>query len=207
MKPILFLDFDGTLINSHERCFKLFKELAPTYEGNYANYIELKAQGFSNLQILSDTTNLSADEIVVFHQEWTKEIEDRYRLESDTLFEGVAEWLTEISKSWRLVLCTARQSEENTFEQLKNLSIDTFFENVLITKQQKSKSNLIKESVFFDKNESWLIGDSPDDINTGKQLDINTCAVLTGFRNKETLTKYEPDLILTSVIDFSNQRV
>jgi phosphoglycolate phosphatase len=48
--------------------------------------------------------------------------------------------------------------------------------------------------------ECWIIGDTGKDIETGKQLNIKTVAVLSGFLNKKSLTEYNPDKIVDSVL-------
>jgi len=50
--------------------------------------------------------------------------------------------------------------------------------------------------------DDWFVGDTGHDIIAGKKLGIKTAAVLTGFLSKEKIEEYEPDIILTSVLNF-----
>jgi len=100
-----------------------------------------------------------------------------------------------------LHLVTARQSYEMAINQINALQWDKYFTSILVTKQEKEKSQLILENIKIQK-EDWILGDTGKDILTGKTLQINTAAVLTGFLNEEKLKNYNPDIIIESVANF-----
>jgi phosphoglycolate phosphatase len=70
-----------------------------------------------------------------------------------------------------------------------------------VTKQEVEKSQLILDNIEI-KKEDWILGDTGKDILTGKALQINTAAVLTGFLNETKLKSYNPDIIIDSVANF-----
>ena len=201
MKPILFLDLDGTLIDSHMRCYQLFIELIPDFDKTFADYFDLKKDGTSNVQILMNHGLLTPQDSYLFTQLWLHKIEEPERLQKDILFPGVKKWLENASVNYSLILCTARQSSVNTQIQLKQLGIFDAFNEILITEQVKSKKDLIETVKPFAKD-SWIIGDSPDDITNGIASNLQTCAVLTGFRDEATLEQYSPQMIIPAIVEF-----
>ena len=44
-----------------------------------------------------------------------------------------------------------------------------------------------------------MVGDTGYDINTGKRIGTNTCAVLSGFMSERSLGDYSPDLMIENV--------
>jgi hypothetical protein len=52
--------------------------------------------------------------------------------------------------------------------------------------------------IVFSK-EDWMMGDTGYDINTGKRIGTNTCAVLSGFMSEQSLGNYSPDLKIENV--------
>lgn len=200
----LIFDLDGTLICSKQRLYELFCDLSEKMDLTFSEYWNLKFIGKSNQDILKENFGCTDSVIEKFVNDWMRLIEsDRY-LEMDTLVDGADLFLEAASKNYSLYICTARQSVSHVKKQLSNLSILQFFENVFVTEQKLTKTELLKKSdINFSEND-WMIGDTGHDVMTGKEIGINTCAVLSGFMIEETLANYSPDAIFSDVtkIDF-----
>lgn len=195
----IIFDLDGTLICSKKRLYELFCDLLDNRSLNFNDYWNFKFKGYSNQDILKKKFGYPDEQIKIFVKNWMKKIEDSYYLEMDTAIDGVHDFLEQISTNNRLYVCTARQSVKKTIYQLKCLDIIDFFEEVFVTEQHLTKAELLLNSrVFFNKND-WFVGDTGHDVITGKQLDIQTCAVLSGFMSESALKSYMPDLIIDNV--------
>ena len=197
----LFLDLDGTLLDSRERLYKLFSFLVPQSKLNFTEYWEYKRDGIGHNEILQNLFDYSGDSTDRFQQRWRSLIEQPEWIQYDKPFPGVTEKLIELNKKYSLILITARQSVDVVNEQLDKFNWEGLFDYVLVTGQEREKKDLILDKVSITPDD-WLIGDTGIDIQTGKILKIKTAAVLSGFRNNRKLQKYDPDIIIDCLLDF-----
>lgn len=195
----IFFDLDGTLIDSRKRLYRLFQHLVSESTISYGEYWHYKRNRISAKEILINRFNYSENEFKVFREEWMCKIELPEWLALDTPFVGVFEYLNELKISHRLYIVTARQSEFNALAQIDQYGWRPIFEKVLVTGQKLEKYDLIVKTANVEKHD-WFIGDTGDDIQTGKRLGIHTAAVLSGFMNKQCLLEYQPDLIVDDVL-------
>ena len=182
----VFLDFDGTLIDSRLRLYKLFQDLVPKSNLNYRKYWELKRNKINHKEILTSIFNYSEREFSQFEEIWMNKIEQEEYLDLDKPFVNTTNFLIEFANSHNLYLVTARQSESNVINQIFKFGWQKIFTKVLVSSKKKEKHTLIRNNVSF-KSEDWIIGDTGEDIKTGKLLEINTAAVLSGVLNKEQI--------------------
>lgn len=196
----IVFDLDGLLICSKKRLHELFCDLINSRILSFSAYWDFKFNNYSNQDILKKEFNYSEEKISQFVTSWMNRIEDSYYLEMDTPIEGLESFLKKISKSNQLYICTARQSVAQVTNQLKNLSILDFFEDIFVTEQKLTKADLLINSGIKFSKEDWFIGDTGHDINTGKQLGIKTCAVLSGFMSEAVLLSYKPNKIIESIV-------
>lgn len=197
----IFVDFDGTLIDSKLRLYELFKELVKENFFSYDEYWQLKKKGISHNQILYEKFNYTNNEIELFQYNWHKRIELKKWLKYDKPFEESLEWLQRVRGKANLILVTARQRKDNLIWQLNSFGWQKLFKKILVTEAKKTKEAIITENVSITSRD-WLIGDTGKDIQTAHQLKILSAAVLTGFLNKETLLMYNPTTILEKICDF-----
>ena len=200
----IIFDLDGTLICSKKRLYELFCNLIQSRDLSFSDYWNLKYIGNSNQDILRERFDYTKAEISNFVNGWMKKIECEYYLEMDTLIDGTIEFLERIIQNNSLYICTARQSTCQVAKQLESLSISKYFENIFVTEQKNSKAELLKNSGLKFTKHDWIIGDTGHDIITGKEIGINTCAVLSGFMSLDALIGYSPDIIVANIakIDF-----
>ncbi|BFM11828.1 hypothetical protein R50072_19810 [Simiduia litorea] len=201
----IIFDLDGTLIDSKLRLYALFCFLAPRVSLTFSEYWQRKFSGMSNLNILSDELGCSKFELDNFLSAWMDLIESETYLALDKPIPGVVGFLEAAHARADLYLCTARQYHGRTVDQLKLLGLHDVFIKILVTQQVKSKAELIRSEVGVLSAQDWIIGDMGKDVLVGRELGVSTCAVLTGFMSEERLKEYTPDLMLSSVVDFSTQ--
>lgn len=199
----VIFDLDGTLSCCKQRIYSLFDNLVKESDISFESYWNLKYACLTNEDILRRYFCYSEQKIEEFNQKWFDLIETESFLRKDILFENVIPFLEEWSQKSNLYLCTARQFKHSTLHQLENFGILPFFKDILITEQKKTKSELIADAVKDLSVNDWIIGDTGHDIDTGKKLKIQTCAVLSGIMNEYNLHKYYPNQLISKVTDFN----
>lgn len=195
----IIFDLDGTLICSKRRLYELFCDLTKQSFIDFESYWNLKYHGYKNEDILMRQLGFSNSQINEFLAQWMKDIENDYYLSFDSLIQGVVEFLSEYYKNNDFYICTARQSIVQANKQLKDLGILDFFSDVFVTGKNLSKEKIIRKSNLFLEKSDWFVGDTGHDITTGKELGVQTCAVLSGFMSEASLKSYNPHLILSNV--------
>ena len=101
-------------------------------------------------------------------------------------------------------LVTNRQFKDKLIKEIDRLKIKVFFKDIFVTKQNSSKDVMIKKNIIKgDKTNSYIIGDSGEDIVSGKKLGILTVGVLSGVMNQQNLELYRPDFIFYNIMEFS----
>ena len=198
----IILDLDGTLIDSKLRLYLLFQTLATGSSLSYEEYWTLKKNKTSNATILSSRLGFDEAQIANFLVQWMSRIETQSFLALDRNFDGIHAALGALQRDADLHVCTARKFRESTMKQLIELNLLEYFQQVLVTEHKYTKKALILANVAHLSSNDWLVGDTGKDIQAGKSLNINTCAVLSGFLDEKVLRGYGPNLILDSVVQF-----
>lgn len=200
MNRNIFFDLDGTLLDSRWRLFNLFVDLTSQNKFGFNKYWELKRQRISQADMLNNFFNYTDIEINKFKKSWLSKIEDKERLTQDVPFPKSSELIKALFNKFNLYIVTNRQQEYRAIEQIKFYGWLNYITKVLVTKQKKSKFELIQNIVKVNK-EDTIIGDTGEDILTGKLLGIRTIAVSSGFLNKQILSEYNPDVLLCGIKD------
>jgi phosphoglycolate phosphatase len=198
----LFLDLDGTLIDSRERLFRLFSFLVPQSKMTFDEYWDKKQNGIGHNSILKNQFCFSDESIIEFQKCWFSLIEKPEWIVFDKPFAGVTEKLTELKEKHNLILVTARQYIDVVHTQIASFNWGTMFASVLVTQQKMEKDELILQHISVTK-EDWFIGDTGKDIQAGKLLGINTAGVLSGFLNRSKIEGYCPDIVMNDILGFN----
>lgn len=202
---VIFLDLDGTLLNTFERHYTLYKDILTKLNvKNTAlsseDFWNKKKEGIPTAQLLSD--NLTTHQKETFQSLWLEEIEKKEYLELDFLFKDSLHVLPYLKSKSQLVLTTLRHNKSNLRWQIKKVKIDTFFKDVLIGSPQKVhiKEHLARKYISkFHLRAEYIIGDTEVEIQTGKALGIETIALATGLRSKTFLESHKPDFLIDNL--------
>ena len=197
----IFFDLDGTLLDSRQRLYRLFQYLVPSSILTFEEYWNFKRNKVGHQEILSKEFSYSNKQIQAFEKEWMEKIEMSEWIAYDKPFEGVTDYLVNLSHAHSLYLITSRQFEDVVLSQIAFFGWKGLFEAVLVTGQIKEKEQLVRTTVRTESTD-WFVGDTGIDIETGKKLGMKTVAVLSGFLSREKLIRYEPDMIVESVVQF-----
>ncbi len=200
MTKHLFLDFDGTLVDSRRRQYDLFRELVGEDRFTFEQYWHHKHLGANQAVMLSEHYGYSEDQRAAFKKAWLEEIESPRRLETDVLFPCTPEFLGAASRHFALYLVTARQHHDCLVEQMSRLEILHYFTGILNTAQRISKADLVRKTVEVGADDVF-VGDTGEDILAGKNLGITAVGTASGVMSIDRLKKYSPDLLVNSVAE------
>lgn len=192
MKNKCFIDFDGTIVSNKKRLYRFFQDCLPI---NYKDALSedefwsLKRLKINEFIWMNETFGLSLD-IESCIKRKKNEVENEYYLGFDELFEYSKTSLMNLKNKYILYLISRRSKEKSLKEELIRLGIMDFFEDVLvIAHNDKSKSSVIKGYCDVLENDI-VVGDTEDDIECGRDLNILTYFVLSGIRDRWILKKY-----------------
>lgn len=186
MKPNCYVDFDGTIVDNKFRLFQFVYDNLPARLKDSLSidaFWDIKRQGINEADYLND--NFDAN---INTSDWSKKkftvIESDTYLKYDMLFDFSIEALTVLGNTYHLILVSRREREIGLRQQLNQLSLMEFFEDIIVLKHGSiTKAEAIRSRYAVSKDDI-LIGDTEDDIRSGENLGIKTYFVLSGIRDK-----------------------
>ncbi len=197
----IFFDLDGTLIDASDRLYNLFQALVPESTFSKNEYWLLKRNKINHSEILHRDFSYSNDQVIEFQRKWMDHIERAEWIRLDKPFENVTNYLKALKHIHELYVVTSRQYEDVAVNQLQSYGWSNLFNDVLVTRQVVSKSDMIRK--FNVVATDWMVGDTGKDIQEGKRLGLLTAGVLTGFLNRDRLQEYNPEVIVNAVTDLT----
>jgi phosphoglycolate phosphatase len=131
-------------------------------------------------------------------------IEDFKYLVLDKIWEGIPTLLKKLSQAHTLYMVTTRNRRDMLMKELEYFNLVSYF-NAVFSKDNNEgnwrvKYQLIKNTICR-PTDAVIIGDTEDDINTGKALGITTCAVTCGIRDEEHVAEMGADFILPNSLE------
>lgn len=193
---ILF-DLDGTLVDASDRLYQLFQDLVPESNFSKKEYWELKRNKISHQMILERF--FSEIDFEFFNKRWLDLIETDKYLMLDKVYPDTVETLKDLSRSYNLVLLTARQSAKKMICELDSLGIHNFFKCIIATEDRK-KDELLYEAIskgdISKEPNDLFVSDMGKDIALGNDLCYRTVAITRGFMNEKYLSEYEPEYLI-----------
>ncbi len=204
----IFFDLDGTLIDSRPRLYKLFIDLLPGIDLSFSEYWDLKRLQVGHEKIILDRKDGAKLTFEEFNKTWMAKIEEKEYLQLDTPFPEVDAMLAQLKKNEnKVVIVTSRQFTEQAEWQIDQWGWKEYIDDIIVTGQTSEKTDLIRQRYKNLQPSDIIVGDTGKDIEVGHELGIISIAVLSGFRNKESLEKYKPDYIFSSVIDIDFEKI
>lgn len=201
----IYIDFDGTIIDSSARMYEVYKSIMIELGLQYlskAEYWNLKKERQPYNVVLRLTTD--KDVTGEYMQRFLEKVESPYFLKFNQLIPGALKSLSELKRANRLVLVTLRRSKENLYQELKNLNIFGLFDNIFDDFKEGAISwevtaALVRKDIRFNKDNSIIVGDTEDTILAGSNLSIPSFLVLSGIRSENFLLQYNPTYILKDI--------
>ena len=196
----IFLDLDGTLLDTSPRHYKLYQDIlnekgVSESKVSPEKFWSMKRAGIKTCDILPEF--FSEEAITSFEEEWLQKIEKKSYLQYDELFPEVKNVLLNLNKEFDLVLVTLRNNTANLHWELRNIGLENYFKSIISGKAPKKK--LVESYLIGRPNERCIIvGDTEEDIKTGLELKMLTISVTCGIRSREFLEQFNPDFYIDS---------
>jgi len=192
----IFFDLDGTLIDARMRLYSLFCDLTGQTILDFDNYWELKRSMHDQSWILYNILKYSALQASDFKKSWLENIEEEKYLNFDNLFPFTISTLEGFKEmGFSLYIITARQNKASTLKQLLSMGLTDYFTDCFIAPAPKTKAEEIRlQGITLSENDV-IVGDTLEDVETAKNLNIKSISVLTGFYNMAALLDSNPDYI------------
>ncbi|APA83594.1 HAD family hydrolase [Francisella tularensis] len=200
----IFLDLDGPILEGKNRHYECYKDILKRHGGDILDlrvYWDMKTSKVKR-NVLLEKSNFKK-KYEVFIEEWMLNIEKEEYLMLDVLKPDVIKTLKEWRKiANKIVLVTMRQNRNHLLKQLKCLGVIDLLDEIIDcppnrknTKYEALKTKVFKNAIF--------IGDTEEDTNTAKMLNIKSIGITNGLRKKEFL---DADYYCEEIkdIDFNN---
>lgn len=188
----VFLDLDGTLINSFDRHYVLLKEICTQmnipFNMSKESYFALKREGLNNKKILSTYCQFPSEIVNEIQMEWVKHIEDNDYLELDYLYNDAIPFLNYLTKKgYKIYLLTARKNNSGVKHTLKKNEILDYFAKIYVVNPEKASENKANILEKYKESDTILIGDTEVEALCAKKLGISAFILNRGFRSANYL--------------------
>jgi phosphoglycolate phosphatase-like HAD superfamily hydrolase len=189
--PIVFFDFDGTLVDIRQKYFALHCFLAQELAfdpGSIEDFWRLKRCQAQSTDLTGGRGGSVASR---YERLWLELIEKPRFTSLDSVLPGVMEVLRGLRYSAELALVTLRRDPRVLRNQLQDLRLDAVFGEILVSGEYpdvtRSKRSLIQQSRWKDCRRAMVVGDTEDDAAAAASLDIPFIAVNSGLRDAAQL--------------------
>ena len=187
-KPRLFLDLDGTLLDSSLRHKKVLDDVLSEFNINIStnNLIGFKKDGKNNVDFML-AQRINKDTALKIQKQWVLKIENNENLSKDRLFPDTLNFLSAAIQKYDLYLLTARTNKQAVLSQLTMLGITDFFSQIFIVEPGKNAA-LEKTKILASNNANIMIGDTETDYEAAAANNISFFAINRGFRSQKYWT-------------------
>lgn len=197
----IFFDLDGTLVDSSERSYRVYKTILNNAGCPYLKkdaYVLIKRNRGSIKVLLNSSRALLPEK--TFIENWLTLIEEPHFLSFDTNMPYARQLLQSISKLYTVSLLSARKNRALLKKQLSSLSIAPYIHSILPV--PKSLCALEQKIAALSRNAhpgDFIVGDTETDIRAGKSANLITIAATHGWRSPHILKKERPDFYIDSL--------
>lgn len=198
----MIFDLDGTIIDTRRVYTKATQELFPNLSEKESLDFGLKIGQEISKYGLNSVKSLNKQKFTIWLESWYK-----YQEAYSNLFEDFFPLINTIKERSLLTAVNTNRphSKERVVDFLGKLNIDSFFDLVLtagdIGKRKPDPDGLLQICRTFDipVSQAIFIGDSIEDVLSGKNANMDVIALSTGVFSRKHLEKINPYLICDSL--------
>lgn len=203
IKTILF-DLDGTLINTNELIIASFTHTLDHYApGKYTREDIIDFIGEPLDTSLKKVNPDAIEEMVAFYREHNLRVHDDLVM----AYPKIKETLEELKKSGIICGIVTTKLSSTAWKGLKLMGLDSYFD-VLIGYDDVEHAKPHPEPIYrameklnAETAATLMVGDSPHDIQAGKNAGVMTAGVAWSIKGPERLKQEQPDFLLNDMSD------
>lgn len=201
----LFLDLDGTIIDSSRRQFAVLKEIARFADQlSYKEFWELKRKGISSYEILKYKVDGFDMGRATLRKLWMDEIEQHKYMDLDRLQPNADDVMRKASVRSEIYIVTGRQDGPFTQLQMERLNLSRLVRFIMCTGSKVSKSELVRNYKVGVTSKDRFVGDSEEDMTAASELGVEGILVENGATDISML-KLEKDVrVVKSIAQFGD---
>lgn len=192
MKTV-FLDLDGTLLDSHQRHIVVLENALKECnirDCDLSNYMAYKANGNTTIDFLKKELKLNDSISEKVNEIWRFTIEEEKYLEIDAFYGDTVPFLTLIKgKGYKIVIVSARKNRDYVIKRIKASKINYLIDDIIIVSPLNAMNEKLEVLTRNKDKNSVCIGDTEVDYEAGKKAGISTFVLNRGFRSKEFWNK------------------
>ncbi len=199
-------DFDGTLLNTKvimkEALIETLNFFHVPLPEDISRYVEEPVRLFEIDILFKFTDKELSDFLEMYRSSYL-----RKRVNKARLFKNVIEVLEVFKSNDIKMFLISNSTLEISKKMLELLHIDNFFTEVIgsdslkVYKPHPQAIEYIIDKYKLDKSNTYVIGDSPNDIRMAVSAEVKSCAMLTGVSSKEILELENPTYIFNKIED------
>lgn len=215
MNKLALFDIDWTLMKPSEAHRLAFIEGYKQVYGVDADHDKLNVQGWTDKRIICESLRLARvdeqtieeklDEAMTFISRYFSGIIDNHPL---VIMHGAEELLKELYKNNVMLGVLTGNLEAIAQEKLRKLNLSKYFITGYFGDKSKFRSDLAKKAADdasgvynIPRDNIFIIGDTPRDINAGKAAGVRTIGVASGIYSVKELLGAEPDLVISGLYE------
>ncbi len=208
MARIVTWDFNGTLLADSQLCVNAGNHVIREYGGTplprrqYSQKFEFPALEFCYKQG-ADRERLTAELYRQGFYGYYTSRASRCRTR-----QGAREILAWLKRQGVTSVILSNHLMDDISAQLERLGLDEYVERILANESQQAamagnnkiaRMRAYLDTVDVNTSDSWIIGDSPEDVGIGKSLGFRTVAVVDGYFSASRLRASNPDHMITNL--------
>jgi phosphoglycolate phosphatase-like HAD superfamily hydrolase len=207
-----FFDLDGTILDTSQRYYFIYYNIIKELGGSPLTknvYWNCKSNKVSEYEIAM-RSHLPQSLFNEYNHSRINLIESDKYLKFDKVWSELFDFIPSSKIFSKILLVTLRKKRQQLINQLNNLGISDWFENIITVEYNdiNTKRHLLKVDrilqIYPNNLSGIFVGDTETDLRAGKILGLKTIAVTYGIRSTEYLTHEKPDTILNSPKDLVN---
>jgi len=215
MSILGLFDIDGTLIESSKVHVHAFSQAFMKVYGVNATIDMIEHHGMTDPEIVHEVLmriGLTEQMIESRFKQCMKMLVESFNELVDengvVVLEGVREVLEELKKHHVLLALVTGNLQAIAREKLKRIDLDHYFHIGAFGSDEMRRRELVKLAVARAEkhyevqfSKVFLFGDTPKDMEAGKESGVTTVAVTTGIYSRERLKKAGADFVLKDLSD------
>lgn len=204
MKPTLLFDLDGTLINTNNLIIASFTYTLDQFcPGQFTRQDIVDFIGEPLEDSFKKVSPESADEMVQVYRKHNIQHHDDLVTEFPNVYETIR---TLSEKGYPIGIVTTKR-RKTVDMGLKLTGLDAFFD-VIVTMDDVNHAKPDSEPIDFALKQLgssqacvYMVGDSPHDIQAGKNADVNTVGVSWSVKGRDIISDQSPDYLIDDMYE------